>query len=395
MRLLIIAEGATLAHVGRPLLVAEEAVRRGWHVVFARPRSYAWMTRNAAFDVVDLDAQSPEVFARRLASGSPLYDLATLDAYVDADRTLVRTHRPDAVIGDFRLSLAVSARLEGCRYATLSNAYWSPYCVMDGRWPVPDIPMTRFMPIGLAEVLFNLVRPLAFGLHASPMRQLRAKYGLSPSGVDLQTAYTDADLVCYCDFPGLFELKDAPSTHIVVGPLVWSPDVPVPEHWMQLRDDRPVVYFTLGSSGRADLAVSAARALAEQGHQVIMSSAGRPISPGGLHGVFLSDMLPGEAACARASVVVCNGGSPTTQQALLAGRPVVAVPTNLDQFLNMSALQKHGLGRVVRSDRFSPERLCAAVAEMSAAAGDSASRFHASHAVRSAAAVIAGQLEHS
>lgn len=363
MRLLIIAEGATLAHVGRPLLVAEEAFRQGWEVIFARPKKYAWMTLGAAFEVVDLDVQSSEEFARRLAQGKPLYDFATLDLYVAADRRLIRDHWPDAIVGDFRLSLAVSARLENCPYVTLSNAYWSPFLVMQGAMPVPDLPMTRFMPIPLAEALFNLVRPLAFLLHAQPMRRLRKKYGLNHE-IGLREAYTDADVVCYCDLPGMFELSNEPATHLFVGPLVWSPDVAVPPSWARLQRNVPTIYFTLGSSGRAELVAPALNCLAQSGYQILFSSAGHSIDAIALPNVFQSAMLPGNDACTRSDLVICNGGSPTTQQALCAGKPVVALPSNLDQYLNMSALVAHGLGDVVRSDRYSDAALLAAAKRM-------------------------------
>lgn len=360
MRLLIIAEGATLAHVGRPLLVAEEAARHGIDVVFARPPRYAWMTREAAFEVVDLDTQSPEVFSERLAKGSPLYDFETLDAYVQVDRDLLRRFRPDAVIGDFRLSLAISARLESCHYTTLSNAYWSPYYAVASTWPVPDLPLTHVMPIALARGVFNVLRPLAFSLHARPMNRLRLKYGFS-TRIDLQTAYTDADLVCYCDLSGLFELNGAPDNHRIVGPLVWSPRMPRPEAWARLREDLPTVYLTLGSSGRADLLAPTVAALASDRYQVIVSSAGKLFDVTRHPHVFHSSMVPGDMACERADVVICNGGSPTSQQALRAGKPVVGVPCNLDQFLNMDALTRRGVGLVVRSDRFSPQRVRAAI----------------------------------
>lgn len=360
MRLLIIAEGATLAHVGRPLLIAEEAARQGIDVVFARPARYAWMTREAAFNVVDLDTQSPEVFSERLAKGSPLYEFDTLDSYVQVDRELLRRFRPDAVIGDFRLSLAVSARLESCHYTTLSNAYWSPYYAIANAWPVPDLPLTHVMPIALARSVFNLLRPFAFALHARPMNQLRQKYGLN-TRIDLQTAYTDADLVCYCDLPGLFELRGAPGNHCVVGPLVWSPQMPCPDAWADLREDLPTLYITLGSSGRADLLAPTVDALACDRYQIIVSSAGKLFDIASQPNVFHSSMVPGDMACERADLVICNGGSPTSQQALRAGKPVLGVPCNLDQFLNMDALSRRGVGLVVRSDRFSARRVQAAV----------------------------------
>ena len=79
-----------------------------------------------------------------------------------------------------------------------------------------------------------------------------------------------------------------------------------------------------------------------------MATAGRgkAIQPRG--NVFVTDFLPGEDAARRADLVVCNGGSPTTSQALLAGVPVIGVPSNLDQHLNMTYLARAGAGATVR-----------------------------------------------
>ena len=64
-------------------------------------------------------------------------------------------------------------------------------------------------------------------------------------------------------------------------------------------------------------------------------------------------LLPGTAAAARADLVVCNGGSPTSYQALVQGTPVLGIPGNLDQYLNMHYLEKAGLGRCLRGTQLS------------------------------------------
>ena len=47
------------------------------------------------------------------------------------DLELIRRIEPDVVVGDFRLSLAVSAPMAGVPYIALANAYWSPFAVLD------------------------------------------------------------------------------------------------------------------------------------------------------------------------------------------------------------------------------------------------------------------------
>jgi len=67
----------------------------------------------------------------------------------------------------------------------------------------------------------------------------------------------------------------------------------------------------------------------------------------------VADYLSGEAAAARARLVICNGGSPTTQQALSAGVPVLGIPNNLDQYLNMQAVASAGAGQLLRAGQTS------------------------------------------
>ena len=59
----------------------------------------------------------------------------------------------------------------------------------------------------------------------------------------------------------------------------------------------------------------------------------------------------------RADLVVCNGGSMTCQQALLAGRPIMGIAGNMDQFMNMTAVVAAGAGLCLRADRLDAHTL--------------------------------------
>jgi UDP:flavonoid glycosyltransferase YjiC (YdhE family) len=65
----------------------------------------------------------------------------------------------------------------------------------------------------------------------------------------------------------------------------------------------------------------------------------------------LAPYLPGTEAARLSRIVICNGGSPTSSQALAAGVPVLGIASNADQFLNMEALVRVGVGMVLRADR--------------------------------------------
>jgi UDP:flavonoid glycosyltransferase YjiC (YdhE family) len=97
---------------------------------------------------------------------------------------------------------------------------------------------------------------------------------------------------------------------------------------------------------------------------VMAATAGRvelPCVPSNAH---VADFLPGEAAAARAHLVICNGGSPTTQQALTVGVPVLGIPNNLDQHLNMQAVAAAGAGMVLRAGHATVASVAAAAASL-------------------------------
>ncbi len=356
-RILLIAEAATLAHVGRPTVLARHLSRMGHDVILARPQAFDWLTQDEPFSSVGLDCQSPAEFARRLEAGKPLYDLETLQAYVDADLALLQQHKPDMVIGDFRLSLSVSARLHGLPYATVCDAYWSPEAPLNPALPV--LPITRFAPISLAERIFSMVAPLAFRLHARPMEALRRRHGLPGLDHDLRRCYTDADYRLFANPQPLFpEIKEHSGARFI-GPIAWSHNSPLP-------DDFPEgghIYVSMGSSGSTQALSAIIDALEKDPRPAIITTAGRsipPLPPGSRIKVY--DFLPGSAATQNASLIICNGGSPTTNQALGAGVPILGIPTNMDQFLNMRAIERYRAGLTIRADRLNANRAHAALA---------------------------------
>ena len=363
LKVLMFAEAVTLAHVARPLALAAALHQDGAEIVLACDTRYQRFVADGPWVHVPLTSIPSERFLSALAHGKPVYDMATLQAYVDEDRAHIRRHRPDVVVGDFRLSLGVSARLERVPYVAISNAYWSP--AYGGRLPMPVLPMTRWLPLRLAAGLFQVGAPLALGLHCRPINRLRKQYGLPAVKGSLRSVYTDADHVLLADVEALFPMeRPMPEQQTYVGPLVWSPPGAIPAWWDELDPKLPCVYVTLGSSGPSRSLETVLLGLGRLPIQVVASTAGTP-APAGLPGnVRVADYLAGDVAAARSELVVCNGGSLSAQQALISGVPVLGIASNMDQFMNMEALAAAGVGLVLRSDRLTQENVAAAVSRL-------------------------------
>jgi len=346
-RVLFIGEAVTLAHVARPMVLARSLDTARYEVEFAWDPRFAALFPALDFPMHAVASIPGAQFEAALAAGKPLYDAATLRRYVAEDLRLIERVRPDAVVGDFRLSLAVSAVAAKVPYLNLSNVYWSPWTRQ--RFPVPELPVARLLGVRLGQLAFGLARPLAFALHAQPLNTVRREHGLPALGHDLLRTYTWGDHTLYADIPELFVTERLPPNHHFLGGILWSPDVARPDWWDALPPGRPIVYVTLGSSGRSELLPVVLDALAALPVTVIAATAGRVAIGTVPANARVADYLPGEAAAARARLVICNGGSPTTQQALAAGVPVLGIPSNLDQYLNMQAVAAAGAGRLLRA----------------------------------------------
>ena len=356
--ILFVAEAVTLAHVARPTVLARGIAALGRRVVMAVDDRYGAVCPSEGWATERIASLPTARFLEALRTGSPIHDRASFDAAIDDDLALLARVRPAAVVGDFRLSLGVSARLAGVPYVNVSNAYWSPYA--RPTWHAPALPWTRFVPGAVADGVFRAARPLAFRIHAAAMEASRRARGVRGLGRDLLGHYTDGDITLYADPPELVPLVDAPPTHRHLGAIAWSPPVALPAWWDAIDRRAGVIYVTLGSSGSAARLPAVLAGLARLGLPVVVATAGAPPPPSLPANVHVAPYLPGDAVVARSRLVVCNGGSPTSHQALLHGVPVLALPSNLDQVLNSGYLLRAGVGAALRVEHSSAARLEAA-----------------------------------
>lgn len=303
-----------------------------------------------------------ERFLAALAKGTPFYDVQTLAGYVEEDRALIAGFDPVAVIGDFRLSLDVSAKLSGTPYLNITNGYWSPYAKL--RYPVPELPFVRLTGVRTGQWLFDRVWPIFSARHSLPYNQLRQRYGLARNSLDTRDVYAGGTYALYADIPELVPMRALPRHHRFIGPILWSPAEPQPLWWDELPRDRPLIYVTLGSSGDGELLDEVLSAFASLPVFVIAATAGRVAPRDVPANARVADFLPGDAAVAGAALVVSNGGSATGYQALAAGVPVVGIASNLDQFIFANLVEQAGAGLLLRAGEASADTIRAAAVQM-------------------------------
>ena len=364
-KILLVAEAVTLAHVVRLVTLGDMLVKRGWQVVLATDPRYSAMVGPQAFEVVDLQTMPGAVFQKALAHGTPIFDFPTLDRYVADELALYQRIQPQCVVSDFRISLAVSARVAKIPYVNVTNAYWNPLAKI--RRIVPEFEWVQRVGVGVAQIAFSAFQRIGYFQHVIPVNRIRRKHGLESIGLDFRAALMDGDITCFSDFPEVIPTAPLPASQSFIGPLLWSPPVTPPTWWPELLDRHgkpPLVYVSLGSSGPAGMLQTVLDGLAGLPVEVVASAAGKSEALNLPHNARVADMLPGDQACAAAAMVVCNGGSPGTYQAMVLGKPVIGIATNMDQFLNMAAVEDAGCGRLLRSRSVMAEDIRRVAGEM-------------------------------
>lgn len=359
-KILVFSEVVTLAHIARSVAIVEALHNTGiYSVALAADSRYDFLFPVKDYAYYPIYSIGGDVFFKKLDRGLPIYDSETLVDYIKDDLRVIEDYRPDFIIGDFRLSLAVSSKLTNIPYATITNAYWSPYA--DINYVVPEIQLTKVFGVNFSQALFDFARPLVFWFHSLDFNKVCEKFGLQALAYDMREIYTHADFTLYADIESLFYMKDLPKNHHFIGPILWSVNVSLPSWWSTFPENKPIVFVTLGSSGDTTLLPMILDTLRKLDVVVICVTACKAFVKSEFKNVFIADFLPVQLAVKISDIVICNGGSPMVYQSLALDKPVIGLPSNLDQYLMMSVLQQNGRGQLIRSGQATPDKIRLAV----------------------------------
>jgi UDP:flavonoid glycosyltransferase YjiC (YdhE family) len=173
-----------------------------------------------------------------------------------------------------------------------------------------------------------------------------------PASPFLDAIYTMADETAVLSVPGFeFERSDLPGIVHLAGilPPPAAGDWEAPAWWGELDGSRPVVVVTQGTLANDDLSQLVQPTLAGLADLDVTVVAALGRDPRALTAPVpanarVAEYIPFGALLPKASVLVTNGGSGGTQQALAAGVPVVMAGESEDKPANAARAAYHRLG---------------------------------------------------
>lgn len=360
-KILFFSEAMTLAHRMRPYVIAESLDRSRFEVGFASDKYYADLFQTNTAKTFKITSLSAKDFQDALWYSRALCTSEILDLQVKEDLTILREFKPDLVVGDFRLSLNISSKIAGVPMVNLTNFYWKNQPTSE--WEVPDSSISHLLGVRFANFIFKHANSLLLASHTKGFKEVAKKWAVAGfEDMTLDDLYVNGDITLFCDIEKLVGMNVINHKRHILGPLLWSPDVAPPSWWNELPDENTAIYLNLGSSGKSTIVPTLLEWLKSMNlkHPIVIGGAGNGDfkqvannSP-----IYFGQYLKGMDVCQRSRVVICNGGSPTTQQALSQGAPVFGITSNIDQMLNMKVTEKYGAGLSMRSDKLNQKKFC-------------------------------------
>jgi UDP:flavonoid glycosyltransferase YjiC (YdhE family) len=355
--ILFVGEAVTLAHVSRPLVLAQSLDPNEFDVHFACDRRYESLLKVAPhIHYWPIRSIPSGPFVKAIDHGWFDWAKKDVESYIAEDLELFEKVKPALVVGDYRLTLPISGTVGGAKVASLTNFHWSPYSLM--RVAAPAFPPRPIATRIRGRIQRAFKSPLE-RTSTAVFNAVRERYGQAALN-DFHQLVAMGDYTLYVEPPDFMPAEPLPPNHVFLGPILWSPSVAKPSWWEAWDKGRPLIYVTLGSSGAAKQLPSILQSLERFGATIVVATAGR-IRLDERPNVFAADYLPGLEISALASVVVCNGGSATAYQALSQGAPVVGLWSNLDQFYTMTTLERTDAGIACSASNFSQTSFMRAV----------------------------------
>ena len=132
----------------------------------------------------------------------------------------------------------------------------------------------------------------------------------------------------------------------------------LPDWFSQLDPARPVLYFTMGSTGYTRFFSDAIQLFGDTEYQIIMTTGGLALDVDRVPAnCFIEEFAPGRLLMERSDAVVNHGGNGTVYQAIAAGTPLIGIPYHIDQEINLQRVEALGMGFMISEKQCTPARL--------------------------------------
>jgi len=389
---------AYLSETSRMAAVYKALVARGADVCVAtHGGSHEFYLQKAGVPYHLLEPRMDEARCRRFVAdgaglGAPNQSMYTDDeirAQVAAQARFFRERGIQAVLTGFTLTSLLSTRLAGVPLATSHAGSCVPPVYQRNIMPAPSRMEPKFLellPRVLQQRLSNwLVERVKF--YCGGFNRVAGELSLEPIPSFAALLLGDVNLVT--DIPEIVGISPeemhswtpsrsyrSPCKLRYTGPLFADQHADLPERvqrFLAAQQARPVAYVALTSTPTA-VVQKAIAAVRRAGARVLAVSTVHDLNLTEADDLMVERFLPSLDVMPRVALAVTAGGQGSVQTAMACGTPVLGVPLQPEQDLNVHLVEKQGAGRLLPLADVGSAKMTAQVREL---LGNASYREHA------------------
>ena len=288
---------------------------------------------------------------------------------VENEVAFLRNERPLAAVTGFNITITLSSRAADVPLIWLTQSTWDIQAMIDeglGDYADDlDITVLRLLPDAALKWLTRQTFSQLGGIILRSLNTVAKEYGIAKLN-DLRDLWQgDYNLLAEpSDFSGL---SSVPETYYYIGPLIADLASPVPEEVNRLAAlKEPLVYFSMGSSGKPQVIKSILEGFRDQPFNVVspMKTKLQELNVRVPPNVLLTDWLPALDVSRLADISVIHGGIGTVMTAALAGKPVLGIGMMYEQEYNIDCLVRKGFAHRIRRTRLDSESVNKAILKL-------------------------------
>lgn len=338
-RLLMLPSAIGRSHLTRLVLIALELQRQGAEVAFAFKENNQ-ILKHYQFQVFPVSDAVVTDFSSNVFAA---YTSSLVEQCVKDELKVIEAFKPDAIVGDFRLTAAISSKVAGIPYISVVNGYMTDYFdpvdVM-----IPKV--TRPFNYKVASIASKAIQRVQKRTLATHFREVAQTYGLKKL-VSLYDFLT-GDLTLIADLPEYCPLENLPRNFRYIGPLIWEGlNDTVPDYLKDLGSSKQFIYATTGNTGKETFIQLIIDAFKNDPSYEVVLTTGAFIHPDAVPNVsniHVASFIPGSEILKQSQAIIHCGGNGTTYQALSQGVPAVVIPFNNDQTINAWLIKRNKVG---------------------------------------------------
>jgi UDP:flavonoid glycosyltransferase YjiC (YdhE family) len=292
--------------------------------------------------------------------GQSMYSDEELRTYAKAEAAFFKEKGVKVAVTGFTLTTLLSTRIAGIPLVTEHAGSYVPPVLERGLMPAPSTPVNRtfgFLPAPIVKILMNKGAPrlqhYTYGFN-------RVAKELGVAEIPSMPALLLGDLTLVTDVPEVLGISERdleawrpdgktayrPETRLrYAGPIFAHLDAPMPERVERLLSSKDKVIYVAITSSPAQLVREVVKALKPLEAKILVAGTVHDLADLEDAQVMIEGVLPSHLIMPRVALAVTAGGQGSVQSAMASGLPLIGIPLQPEQDLNVVLLEKLGAAR--------------------------------------------------